>query len=254
MSMKQILFGLALIIAGNSFSQSLGDLIKNVERKDTSKSKNASGSILNSGTLGSGLSTTDIRAGLKQALQVGAKQSVDKLSAADGFFKNAAIKILLPPEAQKMEKTLRSLGFDKQVDAAILSMNRAAEDAAKSATPIFINAITQMNFQDAMGILNGGDTAATKYMRGKTTPPLTSAFKPVIQQSLAKTEASKDWEWLTTAYNKVPFVKKMNTDLPGYVTDKALTGIFYQLAIEEKKIRQNPAAQTTDLLKKVFGQ
>ena len=133
-------------------------------------------------------------------------------------------------------------------------MNRAAEDAAKSATPIFINAITQMNFQDAMGILNGGDTAATKYMRGKTTPPLTSAFKPVIQQSLAKTEASKDWEWLTTAYNKVPFVKKMNTDLPGYVTDKALTGIFYQLAIEEKKIRQNPAAQTTDLLKKVFGQ
>ena len=198
------------------------------------------------------LSTNDVAAGLKEALSKGVTNGTDKLSAVDGFFKDAALKILMPPEAVKVEKTLRSIGLGKQVDDAILSMNRAAEDAAKSAAPIFLDAIKQMSISDAWGILSGGDTAATGYLRSKTVASLTAAFKPVIDNSLEKTGATRYWNTAFTSYNKFS-LKKVNPDLSSYVTDKALSGIFYEVAQEEKLIRKDPLAQTSDLLKKVFG-
>ncbi len=201
-----------------------------------------------------GLSNDDIIAGLKEALVTGSTKGSNLLSQTDGFFANAALKILLPPEAQKIERTLRNVGLGKQVDDAILSMNRAAEDACKSAAPIFSNAIKQMSFQDAVGILRGPDTAATSYLKGKTTSPLTEAFRPVIETSLDKVDATKHWNTLITSYNKLPLVKdKINPDLAAYVTERALSGIFYQVAIEEKEIRRNPLARTSEILKKVFG-
>jgi len=205
------------------------------------------------GGKGGSLSSDDIVAGLKEALSQGAQKSASKLSAIDGFFKDAAVKILLPPEAAKVEKALRSAGFGKQVDDAILSLNRAAEDAAKSAAPIFLNAIKGMSVQDGVGILKGPDTAATSYLRKATTTQLTAAFRPVIDTSLQKTGATKYWKTVFETYNKLPFVSKVNPDLSSYATGKAMDGVFYYVAQEEKNIRTNPAAQVTDLLKKVFG-
>jgi hypothetical protein len=199
-----------------------------------------------------GLTTSEIASGLKQALEVGAQNSSNKLSALDGFFKDAAIKILLPPEAQKVEKTLRDLGMSSLVDKAILSVNRAAEDAAKSAAPIFIDAIKTMTIQDALGILKGGDFAATNFLKSKTTTALTSAFKPVIESSLSKVGATKYWADVFNTYNKFA-TNKINPDLSGFVTGKAIDGIFYQVSLEEQKIRKDPVARVTDLLKKVFG-
>lgn len=216
----------------------LGDLLK----KATGKSEKGS----------SNLSTDEIANGLKEALNKGVSEGTTKLSAVDGFFKDAAIKILMPADAQKVEKTLRGVGLGQQVDDAILTMNRAAEDAAKSASPIFVNAIKSMSIEDAWGILKGGDSAATRYLRTKTTPALTAAFKPVIDQSLEKTGATKYWNTVFTSYNKFA-LNKINPDLSDYVTEKALSGIFYQIALEEMKIRKDPVARTTDLLKKVFG-
>ena len=201
---------------------------------------------------GGSLSTEEIAAGLKEALSVGAQRGSDKLSAVDGFFKNAALKILMPPEAKKVEETLRGIGMGKQVDQAILAMNRAAEDATKSAAPIFVNAVKSMTIDDAMSILKGGDNAATNYLKGKTTAQLTEAFRPVIDKSLQKVDATKYWNTIFSNYNRVAS-EKINPDLPAYVTEKALAGIFTQLADEEKEIRKNPAARTTELLKKVFN-
>jgi hypothetical protein len=198
------------------------------------------------------LSTSEIASGLKEALEVGAQNSSNQLSALDGFFKNAAIKILLPPEAQKVEKTLRDVGMGNLVDKAILSVNRAAEDAAKSAAPIFIDAIKQMTIQDAVGILQGGDFAATNYLKSKTTTALVAAFKPVIENSLSKVSATKYWSDVFNTYNKFT-TNKINPDLSAFVTGKAVDGIFYQVSLEEQKIRKDPVARVTDLLKKVFG-
>lgn len=208
-----------------------------------------------SGKTGNPLSTDEIVSGLKEALVQGSQKGTSALSQVDGFFANAALKILLPAEAQKIESTLRKVGLGKQVDDAILSMNRAAEDAAKSAAPIFVNAIKQMSFQDAVGILKGGDTAATGYLRGKTTNDLNAAFRPVIEQSLEKVNATKYWNTLITSYNRVNILggQKINPDLSAYVTDKALNGIFYQVASEEKNIRKDPMARGSEILKKVFG-
>lgn len=199
-----------------------------------------------------GLTNDEVVSGLKEALEVGTKKGAERLSAVDGFFKDAVVKILMPPEAQKVEKTLRDVGFGKQVDNAVLSMNRAAEDAAKSAAPIFINAIKQMSIQDAFGILRGGDFAATNYLKEKTTASLTEAFRPVIESSLKKVNATKYWNTVFTTYNRFS-KEKVNTDLPAYVTEKAMAGIFYQVGQEEQKIRKDPVARTTDLLKKVFA-
>ena len=219
-----------------------------------SSAKTTIGSVLNgnSNAGGAGLSTATIANGLKEALQVGAEKGTAKLSSADGFFRDAAIKILMPDEAKKVEQKLRSIGLGSQVDNAILSMNRAAEDAAKSATPIFINAIKQMSIQDAAGILRGGDFAATEFLKGKTTTDLTAAFRPVIEESLAKVGATKYWNSVFSTYNKFS-ADKVNTDVSAYVTEKALAGIFHEVALQEQKIRKDPAAQTTDLLKQVFS-
>ena len=183
---------------------------------------------------------------------MGIGNASQKLSLTDGFFKDAAIKILMPVEAQKVEKSLRNMGMGRQVDNAILSMNRAAEDAAKQAAPIFINAVKQMSFQDALGILKGGDFAATNFLKEKTTLTLTEAFRPVIESSVEKVGATKYWNTLFTTYNKFS-AEKVNTDISAYVTEKALVGIFYQLSLEEQKIRKDPFARTSDILKKVFG-
>src|SRR6201996_3890919 len=209
---------------------------------------NAQGSLL-----GKGLSSEDIAAGLKDALNKGIQKGTDKLSAVDGFFKNAAVKILFPPEAVKMEKTLRNAGFGPQVDKAILDINRAAEDAAKSAAPIFMDAIKNMSVSDGIGILRGSDTSATAYLRKSTSAALYAAFLPVIKSSLDKVGATSSWNTVVGTYNKIPLTKKINPDLPAYTTGKALDGVFFYVAVEEKNIRANPAAQADDLLKKVFG-
>jgi hypothetical protein len=240
------------IIASNSIEgQGLKGLVKNVVTKDSTGKISINKGVISSGQKVS-LSNEEIISGLKEALQVGAERSSVKLSSVNGFFKDAALKILMPEEAQKVEKTLRGFGMGKQVDNAILSMNRAAEDAAKSAAPIFINAVKQMSFQDAMGILKGGDFAATNYLKNKTTQSLTEAFRPVIENSLQKVNATKYWNTVFTTYNKFG-TEKVNTDLAAYVTEKALSGIFLQLSLEEQKIRKDPFARTSDILKKVFS-
>jgi len=222
--------------------------------KDSSgkSSKSVITDILGSKSGTGGLTSDEIVAGLKEALSVGAQNGSNKLSAVDGFFKDAAIKILMPPEAKKVESKLRAVGLGGQVDKAILAMNRAAEDAAKSAAPIFINAIKQMSIQDAVGILRGNDTAATHYLKGKTTQQLTEAFRPVIEESLKKVDATKYWNTVFTTYNRFS-AEKINPDLAAYVTEKGLAGIFYQVGLEEQQIRKDPVARTTDLLKKVFA-
>ncbi len=232
-------------------AQSLKGILKSAGKKDSSG--NIVGNVFKKGSLSKGnLTNEEIISGLKEALIVGTGNASQKLSLADGFFKDAAIKILMPPEAQKVEKTLRNMGMGKQVDNAILSMNRAAEDAAKQAAPIFINAVKQMSFQDALGILKGGDFAATSFLKEKTTLALTEAFRPAIESSVEKVGATKHWNALFTTYNKFS-TEKVNTDLSAYVTEKALVGIFYQLSLEEQKIRKDPFARTSDILKKVFG-
>jgi hypothetical protein len=236
----------ALFITASSQAQ-----FKNILKKDSS-GKSGIDKIIQKTSGKQGLSNDEIVQGLKEALSVGANNAGKQLSSVDGFFKDAAIKILMPPEAQKAEKKLRSLGMGKLVDDAILSMNRAAEDAATSAAPIFINAVKQMSIQDAVGILRGGDFAATGYLKDKTTSPLTEAFRPVIENSLKKVDATKYWNTVFTTYNKFS-ADKVNPDLSAYVTEKSLAGIFHQVGLEEQKIRKDPLARTSDILKKVFS-
>jgi hypothetical protein len=203
---------------------------------------------------GGGLSQSEVSDGLRQALQVGAQNATKKVSQVNGFFGNALIKILMPTEAQKVEKTLRAVGMGAQVDKAILSMNRAAEDASAKALDIFVTAIRNMSIQDAMSILKGSNDAATQYLKAKTSAALTTAFRPIIEESLDKVNATKYWAEVFTIYNGLPTTnRKVNPDLPAYVTERALNGVFIYIADEEAKIRTNPAARVTDLLKKVFG-
>ena len=246
------LFSFCFLFILKSQSQGLKGLINKVT-KDTS-SGSAINKVLNAASAYNKdtLSTSTITNGLKEALRIGTERGTTKLSSVDGFFKDAAIKILMPEEAKKVEQRLRSIGLGKQVDNAILSMNRAAEDASKSATPIFINAVKKMSIQDATGILKGGDFAATNYLKGKTTGNLSEAFRPVIEQSLAKVNATKYWNTVFSTYNQFS-LQKVNTDLSAYVTEKALEGIFHEIGLQEQKIRKDPLAQTTELLKKVFG-
>jgi len=238
----------------NAQSQGLKGFIKKVAKDTSSHYSNSIKQILTHTTASDkdSLSDNTISAGLKEALQVGTERGISKISSVDGFFKDAAIKILMPEEAKKVEQKLRSIGLGKQVDNAVLSMNRAAEDASKSAAPIFINAIKQISITDAVGILKGGDFAATDFLKGKTTSNLTEAFRPIIEQSLAKVNATKYWNTVFFTYNKFS-TNKVNTDLSAYVTEKALSGIFHEVSLQEQKIRKDPVAQSTELLKKVFG-
>jgi len=197
---------------------------------------------------------SEISDGLREALKIGAKKATGKVSAQNGFFGDALIKVLMPPEAKKVESTLRNIGAGDQVDKLILSMNRAAEDASAKALDIFVDAIKNMSIQDAVSILNGGNDAATQYLKRTTSPALTRAFMPVIKQSLDKVNATQYWATVFETYNKLPTTfKKVNPDLPAYVTERALNGVFVYIAQEEARIRKDPNAQVTDLLKKVFG-
>jgi len=199
------------------------------------------------------LSNEEIGNGLKEALTQGISKGADMLSQEDGYFKNPLIKIPFPPDAQKMEKRLREIGMDKDVDNFILTLNRGAEDAAQKAKPIFLYAIKNMSITDVMAILNGQPDAATQYLKKSTTAQLQAQFKPVIKASLDKVGATKNYNSLANTYNKIPLVKKINPDLDAYTTDLAIQGLFITIANEEKNIRANPAARTSDLLKKVFG-
>jgi len=210
-------------------------------------------SVLGAVTEDGALTNDQIGMGLKEALTQGITKGVSLTSKQDGFFKNPQIKIPWPAEAIKVENTLRGLGINKEVDQAILSINRAAENAATKAKPIFVDAIKQLTFQDVMNILKGNDNAATDFLRRTTSTKLTTAFKPVISNSLDQVDATKHWESVFTAYNKVPLTKKVDTDLEGYVTGKALDGLFLMVEKEEKLIRKDPIARGTELLKKVFA-
>jgi hypothetical protein len=195
-----------------------------------------------------------IVAGLKQALEIGAGQAVSLTGTTDGYFGNAAIKILMPAKLQSVETALRAVGYGPQLDAFVLSMNRAAEKAAPAAKDIFVGAIQQMTFEDARKILSGGDTAATDYFREKTTPELTAAFKPVVEASMNEVGVTKQYKELVGRYEAIPFVGGLvSFDLDQYVVSKALDGLFLVLGDEERKIRKDPAARVTDLLKQVFG-
>jgi len=203
---------------------------------------------------GSSVTEEEAGGGIKEALNKGISSAVGFLNKKDGFFGNELYKVLLPPEAQKMEKTLRSIGLGKMVDDAILQINRGAEDAVGKATPIFVDAIKKMTITDALKLVSGNQTAITDYFRSKTTASLTEAFKPVIDSSLEKTNATRYYGDAVSKYNGLPTTRqKMNPDLSGYVTDKAIAALFDRIAVEEKNIRENPAARTSDLLKKVFG-
>ncbi len=201
----------------------------------------------------SGLTEKDAAAGIREALEKGTDNSVKLVSVPDGFWGNPQIRIPFPPEAKEMESKLRAIGLGKKVDEFNLSMNRAAEKAAKEAKPIFIAAIKGMTINDAINIVRGPDNAATMYLQKTTTPELTLKFQPVIKESLDAVDATKYWSDLINIYNKIPFVKKMNPDLTAYVTGKAIDGLFIMIAKEELKIRKDPVARTTELLRKVFG-
>ncbi len=191
--------------------------------------------------------------GLTEALVQGATHGSDLLSAVNGYLGNPQVKIPFPPEAQKIETTLRDLGLNKMCDDVINSINHAAENAAVEAKPILINSIRQMTINDAMNILFGANDAATEYLKKTTTAQLTAKFKPVIDNSLSKVGATKYWSDAVNYYNKIPLIEDMNPDLSGYVTQKALDGLFYMIEQEELKIRQDPGARVSDIVQKVFG-
>jgi hypothetical protein len=197
--------------------------------------------------------TSEMGFGIKEALEIGISRGTDLLSAKDGFLGNAAVKILFPPEAQKVERTLRSIGMGSLADNVILSLNRAAEDAAKEAKPIFVSAIKQMTITDVTNILLGQQDAATSYFKRVTTSQLMEKFQPVITTSLNKVGAAKYWGDAAGQYNKIPLVKPVSTDLSSYVAQKAIDGMFIQVAQEELKIRGSLGARSTPLLQKVFG-
>lgn len=192
-------------------------------------------------------------AGLKEALINGISKGADLTSQTDGFLKNPAIMIPFPPDVKKVEDRLRKMGLGSEVDKFVTTLNRGAEDAAKEAKPIFISAIKQMTIQDAFAILKGEPNAATEFLKRTTSAQLKEKFSPVIQNSLNKTGATKYYGSLVTAYNQIPLVQKVNPDLTNYATDLAMQGLFTMIAREEKNIRQNPAARTSELLKRVFG-
>jgi len=237
--MKKML-ALALLLPLISTAQ-IGGLLN--KAKNTVTTKSGSGSIGN----------TDIASALKEALDKGIDKQVTKLTAVDGFYKNPSVKILFPPELQKVDKALRSVGLGNLADQGIQSLNRAAEDAVKESTPIFVGAVKQMTFTDAKNILMGSDNAATSYLQKTTTKPLYDKFNPKVQESIGKVGADKIWAAIISKYNSLPLVSKVNPDINDYVTNRALEGVYKMIAVEEKDIRNNLNSRTSDLLKKVFA-
>lgn len=199
------------------------------------------------------ISNIDISSGLRQALDLGIEKQVSKLTQTDGYYKNDLVKILLPEELRKVDKALRDIGLSSLADEGLKVLNRAAEDAVKEATPIFVNAVKDITFNDAKNILVGNDDAATQYLTSKTESALYSKFNPVIKNSFSKVGADQIWDNLITKYNSIPFTSKVNPDLTDYVTNQALKGVFTMIAVEEKEIRTNLSSRTTTLLQKVFA-
>jgi len=198
-------------------------------------------------------SQTEINQGLKEALQIGISNAVNRSSQNNGFYNNPLIRIPFPPEAERAATTLRDLGFGKVVDDFVETLNHGAEKASAKASPIFIEAISNMSFQDVYSIWRGDDNAATEYLRAQTSNQLKAAFKPEIDQALQQVEITKYWNPIATNYNRIPFVTPVNPDLSDYVLEETLDGLFILLAEEEAKIRQDPAARVTSILKRVFG-
>jgi hypothetical protein len=199
------------------------------------------------------LSQAEIGNGLKEALNNGITKQVSKLTVTDGFFKNEAVKILLPEELQTVDKKLRQIGMGKLADEGLKVINRAAEDAVKEATPVFVDAVKQMSFNDAKNILMGNESSATTYLQNTTSTALYTKFDPVIKNSYTKVGVDKVWKEIITKYNSIPLVKKVNPDLTDYTTKKAMEGVFKMIAVEEKDIRTNLASRSSDLLRKVFA-
>jgi hypothetical protein len=247
--MKRIVIGIiALTLLGGGIAGAgLMDKVKDLAgKKDKSSSTEGPAQ-------GKGLDKDTVAAGLKEALTVGSQNAVKTVSQADGFFKNPAIRIPLPEKVQKVEKPLRKIGLGKQVDEFILTMNRAAEKAAPPAKDIFIGTVKEMTITDAINILRGGDTAATDYMRSKTYDKIYALFKPTVSKAVMEVGVTKAYQQLVEKAKKSRLIKDESLDLDHHVTSKALDGLFYMVAQEEKKIRKDPVAQVTDLLKKVFG-
>lgn len=208
------------------------------------------GSVLNGG-----LSTTDVASGLKEALRLGATQGAQELSQTGGYFDDLAYRILLPEEVQTVTRRLQGVPGFSDLEASILrKINQGAEDAAQSAGPIFVEAITSMTIEDAWNILKGGDNAATQYLQGATQIALTEAFRPTINESLDKFNANQIWLDASTAYNRIPLLEPVETDLTSYVTGRALDGLFKKVALKEQEIRTNINARTSDLLRRVFAE
>lgn len=204
------------------------------------------------GSSGPKLSTDEVARGLKEALELGIGRGADRVAVTDGYFRNNLLRIPFPPEIAEVETRLRQIGMGSEVDRFILSLNRGAEEAAKEAKPIFASAIRSMTIQDAWGILKGKENEATEYLQRTTGLPLNNAFKPVIERNLEKVNATKYYTDLVNAYNRIPGVRQVNADLAQYATDRAISGLFVVVAQEETKIRKDPGARATDLLRKVF--
>lgn len=199
------------------------------------------------------LTDAEVGGGLKEALQQGISKGATQASQTDGFFKNAAIKLLFPPEAQKVEQRLRQIGLGSECDKFILALNRGAENAATEAKPIFITAIKSLTFADVWGILTGEKNAATNYLRRTTTTQLVTTFKPHLTAAIQKTNATRLYSDLVTKYNQIPLVQKVNPDLSEYATQRAVEGLFTLVEQEERNIRANPIARTSELLRRVFA-
>lgn len=202
---------------------------------------------------GIGMDSNTIASGLRQALDMGIDKQVTKLTQPDGFYKNPLVKIFLPQELKKVDQTLRDIGLGSLADEGIKALNRAAENAVKEATPIFVSAVKDITFADAKNILLGPDNAATNYLEQRTNNALYAKFNPVIENSFAKVGADQIWKNIITKYNSVPFVTKVNPDLTDYVTNEALRGVYKMISVEEKEIRNNISARTTTLLRQVFA-
>ncbi len=233
-----------------------GILSVNAQTKKKSKTKSKVTAAVTKATAAVksvSLSESDIAGGLKEALNNGVAKQVTKLMAEDGFYKNDAVKILLPEELQKVDKKLRQIGMASLADEGIKLLNRAAEKAVGDATPIFVNAITGITFTDAKNILMGADNSATVYLQNSTNKPLYAKFSPTIKASLDEVGATAVWEKIISKYNSLPLVTKVNPDLTDYTTTKALEGVYKMIAVEEKDIRTNVKSRTSDLLKNVFA-
>ncbi|RTE53040.1 DUF4197 domain-containing protein [Arenibacter aquaticus] len=209
--------------------------------------------VVNQLPQGGAISNTEIAQGLREALEMGIQKQVSKLTEPDGYLKNELVKITLPEELQKVDKTLRDIGLSSLADEGLKILNRAAEDAVGEATPIFVNAVKGITFEDAKNILLGADNAATQYLTQATEEELYQKFNPVIKNSFDKVGADQIWSNLITKYNNLPLTKKVNPDLTDYVTQEALKGVYTMIAIEEKEIRTQVSSRTSDILRKVFA-